>query len=46
MERRIFPGAGTPAYLISDLFYNKLDYVGFRRAVANARRQAAPKEPK
>lgn len=35
---------GTPAYLIGNLLYNTLDYVGFRRAVANARRQAAPKE--
>ncbi len=36
--------AGTPSYLIGNLLYNTLDYAGFRRAVANARRQTAPKD--
>ncbi len=36
--------AGTPSYLIGNLLYNTLDHAGFRRAVANARRQAASKE--
>lgn len=36
--------AGTPSYLIGNLLYNTLDYAGSRRALANARRQAAPKE--
>lgn len=36
--------AGTPSYLIGNLLYNTLDYAGLRRAVADARRQAASKE--
>ncbi|WP_024342002.1 hypothetical protein [Bradyrhizobium japonicum] len=44
LVRKSLSLAETPSYLIGSPLYNTLDYAGFRRAVANARRQAAPKE--